>query len=161
MTQDIIQRIRAAAIILHEDHILLNRGERDNWWTLPGGGAQPGEPARQALVRELNEEMGFAFSVIRTLFVIENFFTLEGKQYHQVEFQFLVRLPVDSPFLDLSQTYHGKEAFWADANEEIPLIFQWFPLKQLSTLTYPIKPQFLSYKLNPIPSQIEYMVWWD
>jgi len=50
---------RVRAIIRHGDHVLLVREAADfNRWTLPGGGAKPDESPEDALVREMNEELG-------------------------------------------------------------------------------------------------------
>jgi ADP-ribose pyrophosphatase YjhB (NUDIX family) len=50
-----------AALLLWEEHILLCRQEKPGreYWLLPGGGVEPGEPTEQALRRELQEELDF------------------------------------------------------------------------------------------------------
>jgi ADP-ribose pyrophosphatase YjhB (NUDIX family) len=51
-------RVRAAAIILKDDQILLARHEKDgrSYWVLPGGGVDFGETVAEALTREMREE---------------------------------------------------------------------------------------------------------
>lgn len=51
-------RIRAAAIILQDDSVLLARHEKDDksYWVLPGGGVDFGESVGEALKREIREE---------------------------------------------------------------------------------------------------------
>ncbi len=59
----------ARAAILEEDTILMVRhrlGGRD-YWTLPGGGVEPGETFEQAAVREVEEEVNLTVRVTRFL----------------------------------------------------------------------------------------------
>jgi ADP-ribose pyrophosphatase YjhB (NUDIX family) len=58
-------RIRAAAIIVEAGHLLLVRHikDGDSYWLLPGGGVDFGEPAGEALVREVKEETGLEITL--------------------------------------------------------------------------------------------------
>jgi 8-oxo-dGTP diphosphatase len=60
-------RNRAAAVIIRDSQLLMVRergtgpaGRHDGqeYWTLPGGGIQPGESPEQAVIREVAEETG-------------------------------------------------------------------------------------------------------
>ena len=53
-------RIRVAALILHQNRVLLIRQEKAGraYWLLPGGGVNSGESLTDALHRELLEEVG-------------------------------------------------------------------------------------------------------
>lgn len=55
---------------MHGAEILMvhiRRGDHD-FWTLPGGGVEPGETPEQAVVREFKEETGLSTHVLRLLF---------------------------------------------------------------------------------------------
>ncbi len=63
-------RPRAATAILRDDHILMIRHifEGRDFWTLPGGGLEPGETYEQAAIRETLEEAGLAVQIVRFLY---------------------------------------------------------------------------------------------
>ena len=65
-----MSRPRAAAAIIQGDHVLMIRHlyQEREFWSLPGGGLEPGETYEQAAVRETLEEAGIAVRVIRFLF---------------------------------------------------------------------------------------------
>jgi 8-oxo-dGTP diphosphatase len=50
--------VRVCAAIVRDAAILMVRHAHDgrDYWTLPGGGVQPGETPEQAVIRELDEE---------------------------------------------------------------------------------------------------------
>ena len=63
-------RVRAGAVCLDDDdRVVLNRaeGEGGSWYELPGGGVESGETPEEAVVRELEEEVGLHVRVERKL----------------------------------------------------------------------------------------------
>ncbi|GAA0563722.1 hypothetical protein GCM10010172_53870 [Paractinoplanes ferrugineus] len=64
------ERKRAAAVIVRDGRVLMvhersRRSGGGEWWTLPGGGIEPGETAEEALRREVFEETGLIVSKAR------------------------------------------------------------------------------------------------
>ncbi|MBB4738141.1 8-oxo-dGTP diphosphatase [Actinoplanes octamycinicus] len=64
------ERRRAAAVIVRDGRVLMvhersRRSGGGEWWTLPGGGLQPGETAEEAVRREVFEETGLVVSDLR------------------------------------------------------------------------------------------------
>ena len=62
------ERKRAAAVIVRDGRVLMvhersRRSGGGEWWTLPGGGLEPGETPEEAVRREVFEETGL---VVRT-----------------------------------------------------------------------------------------------
>ena len=75
---------RIVGVALHDGHVLLHRGESEDFWTLPGGRAELGEPAEETLRREMREELGVEVEVERLLWVVENFFSYQGRSWHEL-----------------------------------------------------------------------------
>jgi len=136
---------RAVGVILHDGHVLLHRAEADNFWSLPGGRCEAGETSAAALARELREEMGVEVRVERLLWVAEVFFASGGTLNHELGLNHLASLPAGSPRLDLRATFSGQE-------EDIPLIFRWFPLAKTPRLR--LYPVFLRSRLAAIAAAI-------
>ena len=54
---------RAAGILIEQDHVLLHKQVDDQYWALPGGRVELGEQARDTIVREMKEELGYEVHV--------------------------------------------------------------------------------------------------
>jgi ADP-ribose pyrophosphatase YjhB (NUDIX family) len=76
--------LRVAAIVTRGDEVLLCRVWDEDWWFLPGGRIKTNETSLEALDRELTEEIGRDFRVVRPLVCSENFFDLDGRSFHEI-----------------------------------------------------------------------------
>jgi 8-oxo-dGTP pyrophosphatase MutT (NUDIX family) len=89
---------RASRLIVTdpEHRVLLVQYVRPNgerFWATPGGGLGPEETFEQAARRELQEEVGLIARTLEPLWVGEAKYTFGGREVHQEERFFLVRLP--------------------------------------------------------------------
>jgi 8-oxo-dGTP pyrophosphatase MutT (NUDIX family) len=135
-------RIREAvrALILDpQDRVLLVRFEfpHRRVWALPGGGLEPGESPRDALRRELREEVGLeAFECGPHLWTrLHRFASADGRFDGQREEVFLVRVTRDfavRPALS-----------WEALNAEFVFEFRWWSLAQLDDSDIVIGPREL------------------
>ena len=140
---------RTVAVILHQNQVLIHRAEKDSFWTLPGGRVEFGEPASAALVRELREELGVSIKVERLIWLVENFFTYEAEDYHELALYFHASLPSDSGLFTQKEPIRGDE-------EGIPLIFQWHRVDALKDIE--LYPTFLRQGLKSLPKSTEYVI---
>lgn len=97
-----------------------------------GGGIEFGERAHEAVVRELLEETGFNVLVDRLLGVLENVFTHEGRDRHEICFVFEVTFE-DGEVYDRQ----GFEVVDVVGGEEVRLPAMWVDPHRLEAPLYP------------------------
>lgn len=114
----------AVCLIRNGDRILVSDGvdpETGGVYCRPlGGSIEFGERARDAVVREIREELGVEIREVRLLGVLENLFTLDGQQGHEIVFVFDARFVDESLYQRAKLPFH--EAGWRDADA------RWFDL---------------------------------
>ena len=80
----------ALAILRRGDDILVFQGrdetKRETFHRPLGGGIEFGEPAAEAVRRELREELGVELTSVELLGVLENIFTAFGRRNHEIVF---------------------------------------------------------------------------
>lgn len=89
-------RLRAAAIILRGDSVLMMGNDAVPYLYSIGGAVQLGETAEEAVKREVLEETGLRLSVDRLLAVHQNFFAsrdMGGEAWHELAFYYLMKTP--------------------------------------------------------------------
>ncbi len=117
----------ARAIIIDQGHILL--AHHPSWkqghYYLPGGHIEHGESAQQTVLRELDEEIGIAFTIGRFLGCLEYSFyaNLGTKVCHTHEYNFLF----------LAESSEMKAGVIPVQKEE-HVAFAWAPLENLGSI---------------------------
>lgn len=102
---------RAVAVIVEDGYVLLHRASFEDFWSLPGGRVEAGEPSAAALARELREELGAEVEaeIGRLVWVAENFFRYEGEPFHGLGMYYLVTLGPGSPYHEKTRSFDGVE----------------------------------------------------
>lgn len=139
---------RIVGVALDGARVLIHRAETDDFWALPGGRGELAETARETLRREMREELGAEVALGRLLWVVENFFTLGGRRYHELSLFFLITF--SDPAI-----YRHTAPFFGDEGG-LRLIFAWHPLAQLDAIV--LHPSFLREGLRALPRTAEHIV---
>lgn len=112
--------VQSRAVIIKEGHILLCKtvGLMPDFYFLPGGHIEHGESAKDALIRELAEEVGFSFTISRFLGCMEYSFdprlTTHAK-CHTHEYSFIFETSsqaLPGPAIPLKQQEKTIEISW-------------------------------------------------
>ena len=86
----------ARGVCVVDGKILLCRAKGGTTTYLPGGHIEFGETGRQALVREVKEELGLDAQTGKFLGVVENAFTQHGKPHAEINLVYELILPPDA-----------------------------------------------------------------
>ncbi|ABC30557.1 NTP pyrophosphohydrolase including oxidative damage repair enzyme [Hahella chejuensis KCTC 2396] len=138
---------RSAAVIMHQDHVLLHKAVQDNFWALPGGRVEFFEFSSDTLAREVEEELGMTARVIRPLWYVENFFQYQQTRFHEIATLYLTEL-ADPDVIPFNVDFPGVE-------EDVDLIFRWFKLSELDSIE--LAPDFLKTRLRSLPEGVEFL----
>jgi 8-oxo-dGTP pyrophosphatase MutT (NUDIX family) len=133
---------RAAAVILHNSHVLLTLSSSMDYWYLPGGRVELGETSLDALRREMREELDEEVQIERLVWIAESLVHTGGKAVHRIGLYFLVTLAPTSPIYQLRGPFRSP-------NEPEELTFQWHAISDLKALT--LYPPFLVSSLQAVP----------
>ncbi|MFV2179252.1 NUDIX domain-containing protein [Actinomadura sp. LOL_016] len=90
----------ARAVVRTSEGLLLARLRGTDWWFLPGGHVEPGEPVAAALVRELGEELGLTVPAPAMIGTVESAYVEDGLHRHEVNLVFAVDV-ADGEFVAL------------------------------------------------------------
>ncbi|MFI3242403.1 MAG: NUDIX domain-containing protein [Alphaproteobacteria bacterium] len=144
-------RLRAAAIIIENNHVLFATNDKSDYYYSIGGAIELGETAEQAVVREVFEETGVKYEIDRLAFIEENFFKqeeglLKGLECHEIVFFFLMKPRGSQEVSSNSKTF----------NNTIDEQKCWLPINELDK--YEAFPKWMGKKIKDIKPYIEHIV---
>ena len=86
MINNIKLNIRVGAIIKYQDKFLIEKNKNIDFAVIPGGRIKTLENSKEALVREVKEEIGIDISneSFEIIALIENFFEFNNNKYHEL-----------------------------------------------------------------------------
>lgn len=78
------------AVLLNKKKILVCKDKKNKNYFLPGGHVEFGEFSKDALLRELKEEVSLDIKKAELIGVVENFYTKKKEDFHEVNFFYYV-----------------------------------------------------------------------
>ena len=114
---------RVCAMMISDGKILAMRDARSPYYYLPGGRVTLGETAENAVIREVQEEIGITPKIIRPLWLNQAFFKedVDGLRYHELCIYFLMDI-TDTGLLSRGERFTSKEGSRTHT-------FEWLALK--------------------------------
>lgn len=129
----------AICIFSHNGRILVAEGydsvKQEYFYRPIGGGIEYGEYSKDALIREIREEVNTELTQPRYLGTLENIFFFEGEQGHEVVFVY------DALFIDPS--FYTQERIDASEDDGTPFTAVWKPLAFFQDGSVPLYPDGL------------------
>ena len=135
--------VRAAALIIHNNKLLVHKNDNEDFYAILGGRIQIGENSQETLKREILEEMGKEIEIKGYAATIENFFTFNGKNNHEYMFVYNADFKDenDKKILDMINNVEGNDY----------LHYEWIDLDKIDS--YNILPKIMKdvLKSNVFP----------
>ncbi|NOX24312.1 MAG: NUDIX hydrolase [Actinobacteria bacterium] len=111
-------RVKVVCLFTHRGRLLaidsFDPTKQQHFWVPIGGRVEFGETSSQAIVREVREELSAEIADLKRLGVLENLFTFDGGEGHEIVFVYDARF-VDGAMYeaDLVSGLEGEEPFTA------------------------------------------------
>ncbi len=134
---------RVCAIMISNGKILAMRDERSPYYYLPGGRVSIGETAEEAVIREVQEELGITPNIIRPLWLNQAFFTedVDNLRYHELCIYFLMDI-TNTDLLSRDEKFTANEGHHTHT-------FKWLAFDRLKDMYF--YPTFLKKDIFNLP----------
>jgi 8-oxo-dGTP pyrophosphatase MutT (NUDIX family) len=140
---------RVIGVAIEHGRVLLARFDERDFWVFPGGRAELLETSIESVERELEEELGTPVRAGRLLWMVENFFTLDGYDFHEIGMYYRISLDESSPLNDPAAVLRFEDggSSW---------LCQWIEVDSLDGIE--IRPAFLNQALRDIPESPRHVI---
>ena len=118
---------RTCGIIKQENKFLIMRVNKTPYYHIPGGHIEIGEDSKQAVIREIKEEIGCDVKEAKLFSIEENFWTRNNKKCHGIEFYYIIKPKQQLQMQDCEKIENDK-------GEEKLLHFKWVTLEEIKEI---------------------------
>ncbi len=119
-------KYRVAGIIIDDNKVLVSKAKKFNGYVFPGGHVELKESSKEAVIRELKEELQADFKIEKLLCVHENIYkAVDGKIASEIVFYYVLLTDKEIPKKEFSITENDKgiikkhEYAWIEIKELI------------------------------------------
>lgn len=145
-------KIRVNGIVLKENKVLVIKSKNNSSYYLPGGHIELGEDSKQAVSREMLEELGTEVVIKEKIAIAENFYLDKcGKEVHEISFYYVVD-PIDFEKIPMV----AYERVENDKGEMKLHKFDWLDINAIKDVDF--KPEFLREKLLEKNYEFEHVI---
>ena len=136
--------VRGAALINHNNKILVHKNINSDHYALLGGRVEIGEDSETTVKREIQEELGKEIDIVGYVSTVENFFEMKGSKYHEIMFVYKAEFinEEDKLIQNTIKNIEGKDY----------LQYEWLDLDKIDT--YNLNPammkEILKEKIFPV-----------
>lgn len=141
---------RVAAVIIHDEKLLVMQNTGYPYYCLPGGRVNLHEQAEDAILRELQEELNICAKIDRALWLHQNFFTekVNGEAFHEIGLYYLMNIQ-HTDLLGRGEKFQVQEG-----NRWHP--FVWLPFSKMKDA--PVYPLFIKERVYHLPETLQCLV---
>ena len=138
---------RVAAVMVRDGKLLVMQDPESPYWYLPGGRVHLHERAEDALMREMEEELGISPKIVRPLWLVQNFYQedVNREQYHELGMYVLV----DVSGTDLME--RGEE--FSTREDGQVNTFRWVEFEKLEGMY--LYPLFIKRAIFDLPESLQ------
>lgn len=125
-------KFRVCGILEYNNKYLIVKMNKNKFYCLPGGHVELGEDTDHAVLREMEEELGFPVKNQRLIAIIQNFFKQDnGKIFHEIGFYYIVNAIEESRVN--TKDYVRDEM---DKGKIQHLVFKWVTKEELKQIDF-------------------------